>query len=106
LVLLRHPEQVGDGEHREGHPELVDQLDLTARIGDAEVDLHREVLTSIGLPVSYRGAWPALSEAMLVDKKARGSRLRFVILDAIGSPIFLDGPDPTLLVAAYGEISA
>ena len=79
---------------------------LAGRIGDDEVDLHREVLTSIGLPVSYTGSsWPALSEAMLVDKKARGNLLRFVILDAIGSPIFLDGPDPTMLLAAYGQIA-
>ena len=79
---------------------------LAGRIGEAEVDLHREILESIGLPVSYRGSsWPQLSEAMLVDKKARGSSLRFVILDGIGSPIFLDGPDPTLLLAAYGQIA-
>jgi 3-dehydroquinate synthase len=79
---------------------------LAGRIGEAEVDLHREVLTSLGLPVSYRGAsWPQLQEAMMVDKKARGSRLRFVILDGIGSPIFLDGPDPAMLLAAYGQIS-
>jgi 3-dehydroquinate synthase len=79
---------------------------LAGRISEAEVDLHREVLTSLGLPVSYRGAsWPQLHEAMMVDKKARGSRLRFVILDAIGSPIFLDGPDPAMLLAAFGQIS-
>lgn len=79
---------------------------LAGRLGDAEVDAHREVLESLGLPTSYAGAsWPQLHEAMLVDKKARGSRLRFVILDAIGSPIFLDGPDPELLLAAYGQIS-
>ena len=79
---------------------------LSGRLSEADVDLHREILTSIGLPVSYAGAsWPQLSEAMLVDKKARGSSLRFVILDGIGSPIFLDGPDPTLLLAAYGQIA-
>ena len=79
---------------------------LAGRIGEAEVDLHREILESIGLPVSYGGSsWPQLSEAMLVDKKARGSSMRFVILDGIGSPIFLDGPDPTLLLAAYGQIA-
>ena len=78
---------------------------LDSRLDDADVELHREVLDSLGLPVSYRGAWPALAEAMLVDKKARGSRLRFVILEAIGSPIFLDGPDPSLLLAAYGQIA-
>ena len=79
---------------------------LSGRLSEADVDLHREILESIGLPVSYAGAsWPQLSEAMLVDKKARGSSLRFVILDGIGSPIFLDGPDPTLLLAAYGQIA-
>ena len=78
---------------------------LAGRIGDAEVDLHREVLTSLGLPVSYSGQWPRLAEAMAVDKKARGRQLRFVILERIGSPIFLDGPDPALLLAAYGEIA-
>ena len=41
----------------------------------------------------------------MVDKKARGSQLRFVILDGIGSPIFLDGPDPAMLLAAYGQIA-
>lgn len=78
---------------------------LAGRIGDAEVDEHRALLESVGLPVSYRGQWSRLHEAMLVDKKARGSLLRFVILEAIGSPIFLDGPDPALMLAAYGQIS-
>ncbi|MGB8020274.1 MAG: 3-dehydroquinate synthase [Candidatus Nanopelagicales bacterium] len=78
---------------------------LAGRIGDAEVDEHRALLAAVGLPVSYRGPWSQLHEAMLVDKKARGSRLRFVILEAIGSPIFLDGPDPGLLLAAYGQVS-
>lgn len=79
---------------------------LAGRIGDAEVDLHREVLSAIGLPVSYGTApWPRLMEAMALDKKARGALLRFVILDGIGSPIFLDGPDPAMLAAAYGELA-
>lgn len=79
---------------------------LDGRLHEADVDLHREVLTALGLPVSYSGAsWPQLHEAMLVDKKARGSRLRFVILEGIGSPMFLDGPDPALLLAAYGQIA-
>ncbi len=79
---------------------------LAGRLSEEDVDLHREVLTSMGLPVSYSGAgWPQLQEAMLVDKKARGSRLRFVILDGIGSPLFIDGPDPSLLLGAFGSIS-
>ena len=79
---------------------------LAGRLSEADVDRHRDLLTSIGLPVSYGGApWAQLSEAMMVDKKARGSRLRFVILEGLGSPIFLDGPDPGLLLGAYGQIA-
>ncbi len=79
---------------------------LAGRLDEAEVDLHREVLTSLGLPISYAGAgWSQLHEAMMLDKKARGSRLRFVILESIGAPIFLDGPDPALLLGAFASIS-
>lgn len=78
---------------------------LDGRLSDADVATHREILTSVGLPVSYQGPWPRLYEAMAVDKKARGRRLRFVILDRIGHPIFLDGPDPTVLAAAYAEVA-
>ena len=79
---------------------------LVGKLSDAEIDRHRDILTSLGMPVTYSGApWPQLHEAMLVDKKARGSSIRFVILDGIGSPIFLDGPDPALLLAAYGQIA-
>jgi 3-dehydroquinate synthetase len=42
---------------------------------------------------------------MLVDKKARGDRLRFVILESPGSPVFLDGPDPAQLQGAFAAIS-
>jgi 3-dehydroquinate synthase len=43
---------------------------------------------------------------MSVDKKARGSLLRFVILQGIGNPVILEGPDPALLAAAYASITA
>ena len=42
---------------------------------------------------------------MKVDKKSRGDQLRFVVLDAIGSPGLLEGPDPALVQAAYDEVS-
>ena len=42
---------------------------------------------------------------MKVDKKSRGDQLRFVVLDGLGRPGILAGPDPALLTAAYGEIS-
>ena len=79
---------------------------LAGRLDDDAVTLHREVLSSVGLPVSYRaGRWPQLYEAMTLDKKTRGSMLRFIILEGIGRPTLLEGPDPTLLVGAYDDIS-
>lgn len=80
---------------------------LAGRLDDAAVDRHRSVLGSVGLPVTYRGdRWPRLYEAMKRDKKSRGSLLRFVVLDAIGRPSRLEGPDPAVLQAAYAEVSA
>lgn len=80
---------------------------LAGRLDDATADRHRDVLSSVGLPVSYRAdAWPALYEAMKIDKKSRGSMLRFVILDGMAHPSRLEGPDPALLMAAFGEVSA
>ena len=39
------------------------------------------------------------------DKKARGDLLRFIVLDDIGRPTTLTGPEEQLLFAAYQEIS-
>lgn len=72
-----------------------------------QVARHRDVLESLGLPLTYRGdRWDRLLAAMHRDKKTRGNRLRFVVLDAIGHPTRLEGPDPDLLTAAYAAISA
>ena len=46
-----------------------------------------------------------LHAAMKVDKKARGSQLRFVVLDGLAQPVIFPGPDEGLLTAAYAEIS-
>jgi 3-dehydroquinate synthase len=81
---------------------------LAGRLDDETADRHREVLRQLGLPTSYeRGtdAWPHLLDAMRVDKKTRGDRLRFVVLDGLAKPTILDSPDPQLLLAAYGEVS-
>ncbi|MFZ5869631.1 MAG: 3-dehydroquinate synthase [Actinomycetota bacterium] len=79
---------------------------LAGRLSEDVVDRHRAVLTSLGLPVTYRGdRWPQLLDAMRRDKKTRGDLLRFVVLDGIARPSRLEGPDPALLLAAYGEIS-
>ncbi|MCX5395859.1 3-dehydroquinate synthase [Streptomyces sp. NBC_00102] len=80
---------------------------LAGRLDDATADRHRSVLASVGLPLTYRGdQWPRLLENMKVDKKSRGDLLRFIVLDALGKPTVLEGPDPAVLLAAYGEVSA
>jgi 3-dehydroquinate synthase len=77
------------------------------RLDGAAADRHRALLAALGLPVVYRAeAWPELSEAMRVDKKARGSVLRFVVLDGVGNPGILADPAPELLAAAWGEVAA
>lgn len=79
---------------------------LAGKMDDALVERHRNTLEAIGLPTTYRGdRWPQLLEAMSLDKKTRGSLLRFVILEGLARPALLEGPDPALLIAAYGEIS-
>lgn len=80
---------------------------LAGRLDDATADRHRAVLESVGLPLTYRGdQWPKLLETMKVDKKSRGDLLRFIVLDGLAKPSVLEGPDPAVLVAAYGELSA
>ncbi|WP_028048413.1 3-dehydroquinate synthase [Cellulomonas sp. URHD0024] len=79
---------------------------LAGRLSDDVVDRHRSILASLGLPVSYRGdRWEQLLSAMRRDKKTRGDLLRFVVLEDIGRPVRLEGPDPALLAAAYAEVS-
>lgn len=79
---------------------------LAGRLSEADLEIHRSVLRTIGLPTTYpAGRWDALYQSMLIDKKSRGSLLRFVVLDAIGSPSILEGPDPALLAAAYSSIN-
>ncbi len=79
---------------------------MAGRLDDAVVNRHREILGGVGLPLEYpAGRWDALHDAMRVDKKSRGDRLRFVVLDDVAKPVLLDSPDPSLVLAAYDEIS-
>ncbi|MET9609125.1 3-dehydroquinate synthase [Streptomyces sp. NPDC006512] len=80
---------------------------LAGRLDDATADRHKAVLASVGLPLTYRGdQWPKLLETMKLDKKSRGDLLRFIVLDGLAKPTVLEGPDPAVLFAAFGEVAA
>jgi 3-dehydroquinate synthase len=71
-------------------------------LADPVADRHREVLDRLGLPTGWTGAsYDDLRERMAVDKKARGSQLRFVVLSDLARPRILAGPREEHLRAAY-----
>ncbi|MDG4824452.1 3-dehydroquinate synthase [Asanoa sp. WMMD1127] len=79
---------------------------LAGRLDRPTADRHRAILTALGLPTTYSAAaWPDLLAAMRVDKKARGSRLRFIVLDALAETDVLDGPSDDLLAEAFATVS-
>ncbi|WP_305094905.1 3-dehydroquinate synthase [Prescottella sp. R16] len=79
---------------------------LAGRLDDATADRHRTILELVGLPTTYDGdAFADLLKGMQTDKKNRNGMLRFVVLDGLAKPGRLEGPDPTLLAAAYSAIA-
>ncbi|WP_127127711.1 3-dehydroquinate synthase [Georgenia sp. SYP-B2076] len=76
-------------------------------LGADVVQRHRDILTMLHLPTSYRGdRWPELLEAMTHDKKVRGNALRFVVLEDVGRPTILRAPATEHLAQAYARVSA
>lgn len=71
---------------------------------------HAAVLRAVGLPVRLADvgaddlAFEELLATMRVDKKARGDRLRFLVLDGLARPTVLAGPDEAALRAAYDHV--
>jgi 3-dehydroquinate synthase len=97
---LRHGEAVAIG--------LVYAAELAAArsmISAEIVELHRSVLAKLGLPTTYdRDAWVALRPILALDKKSRGSTIRFVALNGIGSTARLEDLTSDELDAAYERI--
>ncbi|MDQ6849593.1 MAG: 3-dehydroquinate synthase, partial [Actinomycetota bacterium] len=57
--------------------------------------------------IAYRAdAFASLLETIRIDKKVRGNKIRFIVLDGLAKPGTADDPDPALLAAAYAEVSA
>jgi 3-dehydroquinate synthase len=94
---VRHGEAVAMG--------CVFVAELAARAGTLSPDVvarHHRAFARVGLPTTYDGAgFEELHDAMRVDKKTRGSQLRFVVLDALARPRVLAGPSEADLRAAY-----
>jgi 3-dehydroquinate synthase len=75
------------------------------KLSPEAIPRHKELLTSLGLPISYSGAeLSVLLEAMAMDKKSRGNTLRFVALDDYGKASILEDPDPAWLDVAYAAV--
>lgn len=76
-------------------------------ISEEVVELHREILESIGLPTTYEAdAFDELYEGMTHDKKNRNGQIRFVVLDGIGSTTRIEDADMEELRTAYTELSS
>ncbi|MEU4722894.1 3-dehydroquinate synthase [Nonomuraea dietziae] len=96
---IRHGEAVAIG--------MVYAAELSKLAGRADlVERTRTILTSVGLPTAYRkDAWPELRDHMRLDKKNRGAKQRFVVLDGLAKPGRLEDPPEELLEAAYREVA-
>ncbi|HWI43498.1 MAG TPA: 3-dehydroquinate synthase [Nocardioides sp.] len=98
---IRHGEAVAIG--------CVYVAELAARAGGLPQELverHRSAFGRVGLPTTWQDAdFDTLLATMRVDKKARGNRLRFVVLEDVGRPVVLEGPSEDDLRAAYAAIA-
>jgi 3-dehydroquinate synthase len=99
---LRHGEAVAIG--------LVYAAELAAARGlitSAELDLHRKILTAYQLPTTFdRQAWQKIAPLLALDKKSRGSTIRFVALNGIGATTRLEDLTSAELDAAYERITS
>jgi 3-dehydroquinate synthase len=94
---LRHGEAVAIG--------CVYAAELARAAGvldDAVADRHHVALAKVGLPTGWAGAsYDDLRARMAVDKKSRGSDLRFVVLSDLARPRILSAPSEEHLRTAY-----
>ena len=97
---LRHGECVSIG--------LVFAANLANKSGilaDQATDLHRKILSNLGLPTSYESRhWPELRANMAIDKKSRSGTLRFVAISELGKTLRIEAPSESDLLAAYERL--
>ncbi len=74
-------------------------------ISAEDLALHRSLLSTLGLPITYaRDAWQKLAPMLALDKKSRGNTIRFVALSGIGATTRLEDLTSAELDAAYERI--
>lgn len=79
---------------------------LAGRTDDELAARHATVLAAVGLPTRFDAvSFDSLLATMRVDKKARGSHLRFVVLDGLAQPAILTDPSEDQLRAAYEHLA-
>ncbi len=97
---LRHGECVSIG--------LVFAANLANKSGilaDQATDLHKKILSNLGLPTSYDSRhWPELRANMAIDKKSRSGTLRFVAISELGKTLRIEAPSESDLLAAYERL--
>ena len=99
---LRHGEAVSIGLVY-----IAELAHLKGVLSQELVDLHRSILSGLGLPTTYpASAWDDLQPFLALDKKARGRSLRFVGISNIGATLRLEGIAQRDLLKAYERVSA
>jgi 3-dehydroquinate synthase len=97
---LRHGECVSIG--------LVFAANLANQSGilaDQATELHKRILSNLGLPTSYESRhWPELRANMAIDKKSRSGTLRFVAISEFGKTLRIEAPSESDLLAAYERL--
>ena len=74
-------------------------------LSESDVTLHREIISSVGLPTSYASAhFEELLSAMSIDKKSRGATMRFIVLSRMQMPEVLTNPSESQLRAAFDRV--
>ena len=98
---LRHGEAVSIGLVFAAHLSQI-HCGLDEKI----VEQHRRLLSKIGLPITYQqSAFAELLALMSIDKKSRGSNIRFVGISAVAKTQRIEGLTSDDLAHVYEKIS-
>lgn len=95
-----HGEAVGIGMTAAAH--IANQMGM---LGGDDVRRQRSVLEAYGLPLTYQGVDPeVVRDAMSMDKKTVGGRIRWVLLDGIGNAVTRSDVPAGVVLRALREV--